>query len=225
MDHHTNATNRVETHLNRRHCTGAILRIAVNAALLSVGFGGLAILNDAERGSKNTLLVGDGAWAYAVHCWAVSLQPVFCLGVLVELLVPLARRFHWSWNAILLGQPAFWCAVGAWMVWRIFALDDVMYPPKAIMVATGGGLLFYLGTSLHISLWQSMTESESKVHDFPFPWYLILVMLIAGFFGGHRGWTDISPVIQDVITYRDNTWKKSNKTPTEQRTTSEPWGY
>ena len=177
---------------------------------------------DAERGPKRDIQVNDGtrlyAWEVAKACLLpLAASPCWSVGAAaVVILTASPVTLQWM-------MPLTWGAIGGLLAYRIFGLGDDPYGPKTVMLVAGGGIVVFLGVSLHLTLWQIMAPLPiAMAHDFPITWYVILVLVLATFFGGQRGWTDISPMVKRVLEYRKQHWQ-DQQPPIHPQPVPEQW--
>jgi hypothetical protein len=91
------------------------------------------------------------------------------------------------------------------------------------MLAAAGALVFFLVVSLQSTMWHMTALPSEESHDFPRAWYAILVLIAACFFGGHRGWTDISPVVKRLYDYRAEHWGPNSPPHAPSRESEDTW--
>lgn len=205
-----------------RALVSALLRIGCTVFLLTAGFAGLAFLFDAQSTGPGRLQVNDAVRSYMLGVSASFLPIAIGIAIVVELTLPTILELRVPWRRTLLFVPLLWAIIGVAAAQHIFILEDVEIVPKSLMLKLGGGIVFYLAVSMHATLWQAAFDVAPEVTDFPIAWYLALVMMMSAFFGGFRGWTDVSPVVKGVLDYRNREWKK-DKPPADGRPTNEAW--
>jgi hypothetical protein len=196
---------------------GALLaligRLACTVVLLAAGFAGLAFLFDAQSSGPNKLQVNDSVQLYMADRAVEMLRIGLCTGLLVEVLIYLVMRLGIPWRRVIWILPLAASLFGAVVAWRVLSLEELEIVPKIVMLMVGGGVVLFLAVSMHATLWQASFGVAPDVTDFPYVWYLFLVMMMSGFFGGFRGWTDTSPMIREVLDYRRSKW--GNERPIE----------
>ena len=191
---------------------GALLalvgRLLCTVVLMAAGFAGLAFLFDAQAGGPNRLQVNDSVQLYMADRALMMLRVGLCTGLLVEVLIYLVMRLGASWRRVIWTLPLVASLFGAVVAWRVLSLEELEIIPKIVMLMVGGGVVLFLAVSMHATLWQASLGVAPEVTDFPYIWYLFLVMMMSAFFGGFRGWTDSSPMIREVLEYRQSHWGK-----------------
>jgi len=187
---------------------GFVGRLCTTIALLAAGFAGLGFLYDAQSTGLGKLQVNESVTNFIIELALVAARLGFCIALMVEATLYLFLRSGASWRTILWAAPLGWSAVGAWLVWMALRLEELDVVPKIVMLMVGGGVVLYLTVSMQATLWQASFGVAPEVNDFPFVWYLTLVMMMSAFFGGFRGWTDVSPMVKRVIEYRDKNWAR-----------------
>jgi len=185
---------------------GFVGRTVCTIFLLTAGVAGLAFLFDAQATGPSRIQVNDSVRQYVLGVATKFMRVAAGVAILVELCLPMIVQVGATWRRTLLLLPLLWAIVGAGAVAYLFALEDVEIVQKRLMLMVGGGVVFFLAVSMHATLWQASFDVAPDVTDFPYPWYLVLVMLMAGFFGAFRGWTDVSPIVRGVLDYRKQAW-------------------
>lgn len=221
-----NLNHNLEVRASQFLAKGALLslagRVFCTVMLLAAGFAGLAFLADAQSTGPSRLQVNDTVQGYMAEVAARMLRIGLCIGLLCEVLIYLLARLSVPWRRLIWTAPFVASLLGGLVAWRMLSLDEVDIVPKVVMLMIGGGIVLFLAVSMHATLWQASFGVAPDVTDFPYIWYLALVMLMSAFFGGFRGWTDSSPVMREVLDYRKKQWGEER--PVESGTpASEIW--
>ena len=190
--------------LGVRPFIGFAARVLCTTFLLSAGIAGLAFLFDAQAVGPGRLQVNEMVRGYILGVAQSFLRTAVISALLVETTLPILSRI--GWRRVLFLLPLVFAGLGAYVVYDVFILKDLEIVQKSVMIRVGGGVVFFLAVSMHATLWQASFDVAPEVTDFPYPWYLVLVMLMAGFFGAFRGWTDVNPVVKRVLDYRERAW-------------------
>jgi len=192
--------------LSRGALLGLIGRLGCTVLLLAAGFAGLAFLLDAQSTGPSKLQVNESVQLFMADRALTMIRVGLCTGLLVEVLIYLFARIATPWRRLIWVLPFFASLFGALVAWRVLSLDELEIIPKVVMLMVGGGVVLFLAVSMHATLWQASFGVAPDVTDFPYVWYLFLVMLMSAFFGGFRGWTDSTPMMREVLDYRRTHW-------------------
>jgi ABC-type sugar transport system permease subunit len=201
---------------------GLVGRVFSTVVFICCGFAGLAFLFAAEAVGPGKLQVNDSVPQFVLRIAVEMVRIAACVGLMLELILLLLVQSKVDWRRLIFFVPLIWGLVGAGVAWRILFLDELDVTPKIVMLMMGAGVVFFLTTSMHATLWQASFDVAPEVSDFPYAWYLVLIMLMAAFFGGFRGWTDVSPIVRRVLDYKDQKWKHQ-PLPDNARPVQEPW--
>jgi hypothetical protein len=186
--------------------TALIGRLVISIALIVAGFAGLSFLLDAQSTGPGRLQVNESVQGFVASRALVTARIGLSISLMVEVLLYVLTRTTASWSRLIWIVPLFWSFAGAALAWEVLWLDELDIVPKVVMLMVGGAVVLFLTVSMQATLWQAAFGVAPEVTDFPYVWYLLLVMMMSAFFGGFKGWTDASPMVREVIEYRRRNW-------------------
>ncbi len=190
------------------------MRMAIAVALLALGVALLALLNDAQRGPRRVLQVGDGALSIALQHAVASVWPLTCLAGCAECLLPVWAACRLRPAALLLACSFLLAAAGAWLAWAWLDLDAAETPPKRVALLAAAGLLFLLVGALQAALWLAANlPNQRELQTLPLAWQLALAGLAALALGGRWGWAALDGKMKPAAARREARWRDAAAVP------------
>ncbi|QDU64522.1 hypothetical protein Pan216_54120 [Planctomycetes bacterium Pan216] len=193
------------------------------AMFAASSFGLLAFLSQGEMVASH-LFYDDhrAAESNAVEAGLFCLAPLFAIALFSEVLIAILLRDGWKWMSCKWLVPMTAAVISAGLAWYLF--EQPFVGPKQTMLVAGGGLVGFLSAALQVVFRDSLDEEEDRHQDFPFAWYLALVVLSATFFGAMRGWVRGNPKYEIMLNRQADIQRKdAGDSPLNGQPVESPW--
>lgn len=187
-----------------------LLRVVIVASWYLAGFCILTFLYHAEMSGQKLVTTPD-AVALSMSAAARTLPLALLVILFIETQIILLTTYRWSWLFCQLAIPIAWSIFGLFVGYSVYQEPD--YGPKQTMFIVGGGLVFFLCSSFHLTIWRIDRRGMSSQVPFPLLWYVYVLLLSSAFLGSLRGWTTNDSIARAVLTYRSDRWNQLDDTP------------
>jgi hypothetical protein len=191
---------------------GFAIRLVLLVPVLIAGVGLLFLLDlDQQVRNGGTVLPAELKFGHLLALAMVLTGPVALVVAIGECAATLLFGMTGSVHAVILGVPMIVGLLGMTLSMSVFIDPASSRPVSDRLFSLGGLLLFFLGGSLQVWAWQQWTDRP--VRATPMAWYVLALLMTAGFLGTLIAWQAPSPYVRAVKEYYRDHWKGREDPP------------